>query len=505
VTSATATSTPNEATAENGELLHATGQATAATSAPLARVRPRLRFGTEWALGRLTMDVTMLALGVAAAETGWRAAGFPASPLHWILAFPLLAVALLYVRGSYTARLAPQVLEEIRAVVGGTTVAAMAVVTARVVATDDVVPSTQAVRPWLFATACVVAGRAVLALADARARRRGEAARATLILGAGRVGQLVAQRLRERPQLGLRPVGFLDKEPLGELEGVPVLGASWDLERIVADHGVENVIVTFSTAPNDVLLRLARRCEELGVQVSFVPRLFEQMPERVGVEHLGGIPLLTPRRADPNGWQFALKYLGDRVAAAALVVLLAPVFVFTALLVLVTMGRPILFRQTRLGLDGREFEMLKFRTMASAPDEGGELDADWAAGELGGERVAPAMTGDRRTPLGRLLRLSSLDELPQLLNVLRGDMSLVGPRPERAYYARRFEERIYRYAERHRVKSGITGWAQVNGLRGKTSLADRVEWDNHYIENWSLWLDLKILLRTVTAALRQGS
>jgi lipopolysaccharide/colanic/teichoic acid biosynthesis glycosyltransferase len=158
-----------------------------------------------------------------------------------------------------------------------------------------------------------------------------------------------------------------------------------------------------------------------------------------------------------------------------------------------SVGRPIFFRQPRFGLDGREFEMLKFRSMR-APLEPlvlPDLPADTAPGGIEGD--------DRRTRFGTFLRRTSLDELPQLLNVLRGDMSLVGPRPERPDFARLFERNVYRYGDRHRVKSGITGWAQVHGLRGKTSLSDRVEWDNFYIENWSLWLDVKILLMTVCA------
>jgi len=502
VSTVTASTAAGEASSKHAPGGAQTAEAVAETLAARSR---RVGARVEWALVRFALDATMLGLGIAVAETGWRSAGFAATPAVWLVGFPLVALALLYARGAYVSGLQPRFFDELRRVVGATAIAAMAVTTARVVTSDETMPSTQAVRPWLFATACVLAGRGVLAWADARARRRGETARPTLILGAGRVGRLLAERLLERPELGLRPVGFLDKEPRDGLESVPVLGASWDLDRVVAEHGVENVIVTFSTAPHEVLLRLARRCEELGVEVSLVPRLFERVPERLTVEHIGGLPLITPRPSNPRGWQFAAKYAFDRIAATGLLVLLSPVLAATAVAVLLTEGRPILFRQKRIGLDGREFGMLKFRTMSGAPEENGEADAEWAARELGGETVAEAATDDRRTGLGRHLRSASLDELPQLWNVLRGDMSLVGPRPERAHYARRFESGIYRYAERHRVKSGITGWAQVNGLRGKTSLADRVEWDNHYIENWSLWLDVQILIRTVTAALRQAS
>ena len=475
-----------------------------AETAPESPASPRLRAlspRAEWALGRFSVDAAMLGMGVALAETGWRAGGFQPSPILWLVAFPALALVVLQARGAYEPRLGSRLDCELRKIVGATAVAAMAVITARVVVSDAAVPSSQAVRPWLFATVCAVAGRIVLSRAEARSRRRGEMLRPTLILGAGRVGQTLAARLLERPEVGLKPIGFLDKEPLEGPHPVPVLGASWDLERAVAEHGVQHVLVTFSRAPDHVLLRLARRCEALGVQVSFVPRFFERTPKRIAMHHVGGIALMTPRIANPKGLAVAAKYAFDRVAAAFLLLLLLPLLAVLTGVVLVTMGRPVFFRQARVGLDGREFGMVKFRTMRGRPEEGGEADADWAARELGAE-AAEAASEDRRTPFGCSLRASSLDELPQLWNVLVGDMSLVGPRPERAHYARQFGEGIDRYAERHRVKSGITGWAQVNGLRGKTSLSERVEWDNYYIENWSLWLDLSIFLLTPAAILR---
>jgi lipopolysaccharide/colanic/teichoic acid biosynthesis glycosyltransferase len=197
--------------------------------------------------------------------------------------------------------------------------------------------------------------------------------------------------------------------------------------------------------------------------------------------------------------------------------LLSPLLAVLALLVKLATGGPVLFRQPRIGLDGHEFDMLKFRTMRGSPAQHGEGDAEWAERVIGANgfdsdsesAVATvtreaAPTEDRRTPVGRLLRRLSLDELPQFWNVFNGDMSLIGPRPERSSYVKRFEPVIYRYGDRHRVKSGITGWAQVHGLRGKTSLSERVEWDNYYIAHWSLSLDLKIVLLTFVALFRNA-
>jgi exopolysaccharide biosynthesis polyprenyl glycosylphosphotransferase len=453
------------------------------------------RYG--WQATCLAVDVAMLALATVTATFGSNAAGIPTAPIAWLVAFPLLVLALFYLRGMYTPRLRVQVLDEVRGTLGATALAAMAVIAGRAFLADDPHLVGQTVRLWAFAAVYLAAGRVAFAWAVADARRHDRAMLPTLIVGAGRIGRLTARRLLEHPESGLRPIGFLDKDPLDEGDdALPVLGASWDLERVVQEHGVRHVVIAFSTAPHHVFLGIVDRCERLGVAVSQVPRLFEKMTDRVTVEHLGGLPLISVRRADPRSWHFALKYALDRAAAALALTLLAPVLLAATLAVAVSLGRPIFYRQRRVGLDGRPFDILKFRTMhpageggASAPDQ---LVADGLApGGVEGE--------DRRTRTGAFLRTTSIDELPQLFNVLKGEMSLVGPRPERPELVELFEERVHRYDERHRVKAGITGWAQVHGLRGNTSLADRVEWDNYYIENWSLWLDVKILLMTFTA------
>jgi len=469
-----------------------------------------LRPDARWALARFSLDATMLAAAALASAVGARSAGVDAAPAAWLLVFSLFVVALFALRGMYRPRLRSEMLDELRTVVAVTSLAAMAVLTLRAFLAEPSDLSAQVIRPWAFATVYVAAGRIALHWSRTQARRRGEALRPTLIVGAGRVGRLTAKRLLEQPELGLNPIGFLDKDPLEASEAgplLPVLGASWDLDRVVAEHGVQQVIVTFSTAPSEVLLRLFHRCEDLGVSVAFVPRLFEKVTTRLEVDHLGGLPLITARRPNPRGWQFAVKHVSDRVLAALLVLLASPLLVASALAVWISLGRPILFRQRRVGRDGREFDMLKFRTMRGDPVTGGEADAAWAHEQLGGSRSADddaskGVDDDRRTRVGAILRKCSIDELPQLLNVVSGHMSIVGPRPERAHYVGLFERNVYRYGDRHRVKSGITGWSQVNGLRGKTSLSDRVEWDNFYIENWSLWLDVKILLLTVVSVIR---
>jgi len=440
----------------------------------------------------------MLFTAAIATAFGSSAAGVPAPSVAWTLVFGLLVLGILASRGMYGARLHYELLEDLRGVVIATSLAGMVVLSARELIAAPTDMSAQAIRTWAFATAYVAAGRVTLHWSRTQSYRHGESVRPTLIIGAGKVGRLAAARLLQHPQLGLKPVGFLDKDPLvGEDDTLPlpVLGASWDLDRVVAQHKVEQVIITFSRAPHEVLLRLVRRCEELGVNVAFVPRLFEKVTSKLTVEHIGGLPLISSRPSNPKGLQFAIKYAVDRLVAGVVLLLALPIMLPAAVAILATLGRPLFFRQVRVGRDGRTFAMLKFRTMRPVEPELDEqaldLPPDTAPG--GVER------GDRRTRVGTFLRRSSLDELPQLINVLKGEMSLIGPRPERPEFVGLFEQSVYRYGDRHRVKSGITGWAQVHGLRGKTSLSDRVEWDNYYIENWSLWLDLKVLLLTFLA------
>jgi len=481
-----------------------TDRATATLRALRAQPAGRARLQSQrfWAHSALAVDAAMLVAAAGATAFGAYHAGLPRMSAFGLAAFAGLVLVAARARGMYAPRLRLDVLDDLRGIVTVTSLAAMIVLAARVLLGDDGTLAAEVFRPWVFATVYLAAGRTALAWTQGRARASGDLVRPTLIVGAGRVGRLVARRLQERPELGLQPIGFLDKEPMDAPDGpmLPVLGASWDFDRLVSDYGVQHVLVTFSTAPHEVLLRLARRCEELGVQVSFVPRLFERVGERVSIDHLGGLPLVTAHHADPKGWQFAVKYTVDRILAGLALLLLSPVLLGAMAAVRISLGRPIFFRQTRIGRDGRPFEMLKLRTMLPQRDGSNVMEPEWfrrddtAPGGVEGD--------DRRTRVGAFLRRTSIDELPQLLNVARGEMSLVGPRPERPEYVGMFEESVYRYGERHRVKAGITGWAQVNGLRGQTSLSDRVEWDNHYIENWSLWFDVKIAVLTVLSVFR---
>jgi lipopolysaccharide/colanic/teichoic acid biosynthesis glycosyltransferase len=259
--------------------------------------------------------------------------------------------------------------------------------------------------------------------------------------------------------------------------------------------------VVVGNEDQDRLRKIIEACRAAGIDASV------GTPSQIGlgrtrpVERLEGLALLHLDRLGPQRWQLALKYAVDRVVAASLLLAALPLMLIIGALVLIDSGRPMFFRQVRVGKDGQEFDVLKFRTMHSAPPEETAQQLESARSKTVELDLAPGGRGSAVTRIGSFLRRSSLDELPQLLNVARGEMSLIGPRPERPEFVNLFEEHVESYGDRHRVKPGITGWAQVNGLRGQTSLRERIAYDNDYIQYWSPWLDVKIACLTLPAML----
>ena len=338
------------------------------------------------------------------------------------------------------------------------------------------------------AAVLVLTGRGVVYTAIRAVRRRGSLLARALIVGAGEVAAEVDRALREHREYGLVPVGFVDMPPdrYEEHVAMPVLGGPDELAAIVERAQVSAVIIAFGTMGEDRMTEVVRVCEPLAVEVYVVPRFFDVgiAPAGLLAEDVWGIPLIRLRRPAPRPVARLVKRCFDVVVAGIGLLVTAPVLLAVAVAVHLSSPGPVLFRQWRVGRNGRRFEVLKFRTMLVNDD----ADTTWSVQD------------DRRvTPVGRFLRRSCLDELPQLFNVLRGDMSLVGPRPERPYFAQRFSDHVPRYDGRHRVPAGMTGWAQVHGLRGDTPIPDRVRFDNYYIEHWSLWLDIVILTRTLVS------
>jgi len=346
------------------------------------------------------------------------------------------------------------------------------------------------VRAAVFAV-CIIVFRAVALSVVRYARRKRIIAHRTLVLGAGTVGAALLDRLHDHPEAGLLPVAVLDPFPIhtDKTQGVTWLGSVDDLAGVIVSERINVVVVAFSSVREADLVEVLRTCDRLDCEFFFVPRLFELQHVNGDMEQVHGMPLVRVRRAAFRTPAWKVKRLFDIAFAAALLVLAAPVMAATALAVRLEGGPGVLFRQVRVGLDGRPFTMLKFRSMKPVNDA--EQQTQWN------------ISNDKRVgPVGKVLRVTSLDELPQIWNVLRGDMSIVGPRPERPHFVDEFSSHIPRYTGRHRVPAGLTGLAAVHGLRGDTSISERIMLDNHYIENWSLWLDAKILLRTVGALFR---
>ncbi|MDZ7315921.1 MAG: undecaprenyl-phosphate glucose phosphotransferase [candidate division KSB1 bacterium] len=311
-----------------------------------------------------------------------------------------------------------------------------------------------------------------------------------LIIGAGPTARRFAYEIMTHRETGYQVLGFLDDESNANSDlPRPLLGRVSDIAKILANFAVDRVVVALSMKESRHLEQVVRECEYAGIEVNIIPDLFQFIHPRAKVLNLNGIPLIGVRPNPVDTWQYVyLKRAFDILFSLVFLVLVSPLMILIALLVKVTSKGPILFAQTRLGTQGRPFTIYKFRTMRV--DSGGESDTRWTTPE-----------DERVTPIGKILRRTSLDELPQFWNVLKGDMSVVGPRPERPYFAEKFRRHIPEYMIRHQVKTGLTGWAQVNGLRGDTSIEKRIQYDIFYIENWSFSFDLRIILLTLMKGL----
>jgi exopolysaccharide biosynthesis polyprenyl glycosylphosphotransferase len=320
-----------------------------------------------------------------------------------------------------------------------------------------------------------------------RLRQRGKIDHPTLVLGSGGGTAALAHRIEDHPECGLRVVGTLADDASRAPRGLALLGGSRDLAQTLRRYGVTDLVIGYGGISSAAVVEILRTCDRADVEIYVVPRLFELHAMRGGDDHIWGLPLVRIRRPAQRVSTWRVKRAFDIVVAAAILAVLSPVLAAVAAAVRLELGRPLFFRQVRIGLNGQPFELLKFRSMPAAPP-GAERGWTVPAEQIG--RV------------GTVIRRYSLDELPQLINVLRGDMSLVGPRPERPEYVEQFCARIPRYVHRHRVPVGMTGLAAVKGLRGDTSIEDRAQFDNWYIDSWSLWLDIKVMLRTLQSVMR---
>lgn len=323
-------------------------------------------------------------------------------------------------------------------------------------------------------------------------RRLGRGDRA-IVVGMDAVGVDLAQKMLDYPEFGLRPVGIVELGSVAPVQRrpTPVPLLEGELSAHIISLRVGTVVLAAPGVDPARLREAAIAANRLGCSILMLPRLPELYRDSPEVERLHGYPLIRVTSDPTHRISWWVKRALDRALAAFAVALLAPVLGACALAVYLESGRPVFFAQQRVGLDGRPFTLYKFRSMRPLDEH--ESQTQWS------------IAGDRRIgPVGRILRRTSLDELPQLWNIIRGEMSIVGPRPERPGFVAEFSAKHDGYGARHRVPTGLTGLAQVTGLRGNTSISDRVRFDNYYIANWSLWLDFKIIIRTVRECLRRG-
>ncbi len=337
----------------------------------------------------------------------------------------------------------------------------------------------------------VLASRVIIREVLQQLRLKGYNLQRILVIGAGDLGKEVTYKLQAHRELGLEVVGFLDDDPgkAGQsFFDVPVLGTLKDVETVIAERSVDHVYVALPVEAHRKTMRVLQTVGKACVEVKLVPDILQYATLKSSLEDVDGMPVINLSQVPLQGWSSLVKRVMDIAIASVALAAVLPLLPFVALAIWWEDRGPIFYRQERMGLDGKPFMIWKFRSM--------RVNAESSTGPVWAVRGDP-----RRTRVGTFLRQWSLDELPQLWNVLKGDMSIVGPRPERPTFVHEFKHKIPDYMLRHRVKSGITGWAQVHGWRGNTSIKKRIQYDLYYIQNWSLSLDFKIIWMTVRSGI----
>lgn len=345
---------------------------------------------------------------------------------------------------------------------------------------------------WFTSVLMVVIGRDFHRWLTLKLRERGILADNLLIVGTNKIARDVIKRIIKSPALGYNIVGLVNgyEKNKGKIMNLPIMGDYPDLPEIIDNNRISQVIIVVPQARGDEMVELVTLCHRGNVDVKVFPDILSYVAGDLNVDDLGGTPLLTVRDIALRGWKLSLKRGLDVFGALFGIIFLSPLMMLTAFIVWRYDRGNVFFIQERMGLDGRPFPMVKFRSMRIDAEE----IADWTTAD-----------DPRITPVGKFMRKTNWDEITQLYNVLLGHMSLVGPRPEQTSHVMKLREKIPRYMERHREKAGMTGWAQVHGLRGDTSIEERVTYDLWYVENWSLWLDVKIILRTAIQTITMSS
>lgn len=317
------------------------------------------------------------------------------------------------------------------------------------------------------------------------ARRKGYNKRFILIIGAGELGRSFHENLVHFPEMGYEVIGYLDDQ-LEHQDNQYIIGKVNDLEDVLQRTLIDEVVIALPLSAYERYSEIIAICEKAGVRALIIPPFHNLLPAKPSFDMFGDIPMINVRDVPLDEFKNrVLKRIFDIVVAIVAIVITTPLMLAVIIGIKTTSPGPIIFRQERVGMNRRTFVMYKFRTMRNMPAQ--ISDTEWTTRD------------DPRTFfLGRVLRKTSIDELPQFFNVLKGDMSVVGPRPERPHFVEQFKEEIPKYMVKHHVRPGITGWAQSNGLRGDTSISDRIKYDIFYLENWTLFFDIKIIFKTIT-------
>ena len=344
---------------------------------------------------------------------------------------------------------------------------------------------------WILGISAVIfisIGRFVLMKFEQLWYAHGNDLKRVLIVGTSPVANKIFRSLTTHRSLGYEALGYCSVQGSSEniMEHIPYLGSIASVPDLIKTHHIDVILIAFNETEHSFLHDLVRDCQGLNVEMMMVPDILELMTSQVQIQHIEGIPFLGIKSPTLSSWNFIVKRIFDLFFATCILLLTSPLIVLIAILIKLDSKGSIFYAQERVGLDGELFKVMKFRSM--------QTNAEQSTGPIWSQKNDP-----RTTRLGRFIRRFSIDELPQLLNVIKGDMSIVGPRPERPHFVEKFKNQVPRYLERHRVQTGMTGWAQVNGLRGNASIAERTKYDIYYIEHWSLVFDLKIILKTIHA------
>lgn len=404
--------------------------------------------------------------------------------LTQVMVFTALIIWQFGSAGLYRSRLVLSILDDLPALIGRWTIAVGIIMLLSVPLWHD----TSTVLMAASAGVLLILSRSVAYALVHLMRTHAIVSHQTLIVGDDATAVEIGRRLRQNRRYGLVPIGCLSDSGRSDPQ-LPVLGGPAQLPQVLEETRPQVLIIGRGALPEADLVPIIRACQRSSCEVFVVPWLHELQHVSQDMEFVWDVPLIRLRRAAHRTSSWRLKRVLDISIASAALLLLSPLLALCALGVLLEGGRGVIFRQERVGCDGRRFALMKFRSMRPVNER--ESQTQWNVAQ-----------DNRVGPFGRFLRVSSLDELPQLINIVRGDMSLVGPRPERPHFVDQFGGQYRGYTDRHRVPSGLTGWAQVHGLRGDTSIEDRARFDNFYIENWSLWLDMKIILKTAISVVR---